>query len=79
MPYAAFDLEVSYPIYRNGTKNYFPIRRATNMSKYALGRAFLQEAYIGVDYESTSFSIHQALPQSDIPDPDIIPNHPGTH
>lgn len=60
LPYNAFDLQASYPIYPNAT-NYFPIRRAYNDSMYTLGRTFLQEAYIKVDYERGNFSVHQAL------------------
>lgn len=59
IPYAAFDLQASWPIYNN-TKNYFPIRRAANESQYTLGRAFMQEAYVIVDYERGNFSLHQA-------------------
>jgi hypothetical protein len=59
-PYSAFDLQASYPIYNNAT-NYFPIRRAYNESMYTLGRAFLQEAYLKVDYERENFSVYQAL------------------
>ncbi|ORX94933.1 aspartic peptidase domain-containing protein [Clohesyomyces aquaticus] len=58
LPYTAFDLQVSdtYP----GVKNksyYFPIRRAKNETQYTLGRTFLQEAYMVVDYEQQNFSI----------------------
>lgn len=56
--YAAFDLEASWPIYNTTTK-YFPIRQA-NESQYTLGRAFMQETYIVVNYEQKNFSIHQA-------------------
>jgi hypothetical protein len=56
--YAAFDLQASWPIY-NSTTKYFPIRQA-NESQYTLGRAFMQEAYIIVDYERKNFSLHQA-------------------
>jgi hypothetical protein len=58
IPYAAFYLQASWPMY-NSTKNYFPIKRA-NESQYTLGRAFMQEAYVIVDYERGNFSIHQA-------------------
>lgn len=44
LPYASFDLQVSYPIVQNGSSRYFPIRRAENSSQYTLGRTFLQEA-----------------------------------
>lgn len=60
LPYSAFDLQASYPMYPNDT-NYFPIRRAQNASMYTLGRAFMQEAYVRVDYERSSFSVHQTL------------------
>ena len=49
LPYAAFDLQVSYPIVSNAT-HYFPLRRAVNETQYTLGRTFLQEAYLIVDY-----------------------------
>ena len=60
LPYAAFDLQASWPIY-NESKNYFPIRRAANASQYTLGRAFMQEAYLIVDFERGNFSLHQAV------------------
>ena len=70
LPYGAFDLQASVPIYPNGT-NYFPIRRATNDSQYTVGRAFFQEAYLTVDYEAGNFSVSQAkFPTT--PNPDII-------
>jgi hypothetical protein len=40
--------------------NYFPLRKATNNTQYTLGRVFLQEAYLTVDYERGNFSISQA-------------------
>ena len=43
LPYAAFDLEASWPKYPNDTL-YFPLQRAENSSQYVLGRTFLQEA-----------------------------------
>ena len=58
LPYAAFDLQRSYPTYYNAT-NYFPLRRAANDTQYVLGRTFLQEAYITVDYERQNFSVGQ--------------------
>ncbi|PVI06643.1 acid protease, partial [Periconia macrospinosa] len=63
-PYSAFDLQAGYPIFPE-TTNYFPIRRAANESQYVLGRAFLQETYLGVDYERETFNISQAT----FPDP----------
>ncbi|KAL8948338.1 MAG: hypothetical protein Q9222_005467 [Ikaeria aurantiellina] len=59
LPYLAFDLQVTQPIAENGT-NYFPLRCTSNSSQYVLGRAFLQETYLLVDYETSNFSISQA-------------------
>ncbi|KAL8871203.1 MAG: hypothetical protein Q9174_002913 [Haloplaca sp. 1 TL-2023] len=58
-PYASFDLTVSSPIVARPTR-YFPIRRADNATQHTLGRAFLQEAYLTVDYERKNFSVSQA-------------------
>lgn len=60
LPYAAFDLqaEVPYRGLREKTR-YFPLRRADNSTQYALGRVFLQEAYLTVDWERARFSVHQ--------------------
>ena len=60
LPYNAFDLQASSPIYPNGT-NYFPLQRASSPSQYTLGRAFFQEAFLLVDYEKSNFSISQGL------------------
>ena len=43
VPYTAFDLQATYPIYPNAT-NYFPLRRAANYTQYTIGRTFLQES-----------------------------------
>jgi hypothetical protein len=66
LPYAAFDLQLTYPFipnttYDNGNKYYFPLRQAANETQYTLGRAFLQEAYIITDYERNNFSVYQAV------------------
>lgn len=58
LPYGAFDLQAASPIFPNGT-NYFPLRRATKQGQYTLGRAFLQETYVFVEYEKSRFSISQ--------------------
>lgn len=44
---------------------YFPLQRAQNDSQYFLGRTFLQEAYLIVDYERDSFTLAQAQFPSD--------------
>lgn len=68
LPFQAFDLQLTYPAIPNSTygnpdatKNYFPLRRATDESQYTIGRAFLQEAYLITDYERSIFSVHQAV------------------
>lgn len=60
LPYAALDLEATWPLF-NTSKKYFPVRRANTSSQYTLGRAFMQEAYVIVDYERRNFSLHQAV------------------
>jgi hypothetical protein len=57
LPYAALDLQAGPPTY-NFSTNYFPIRRASKGS--VLGRAFLQEAYLVVDWERSNFTVSQA-------------------
>jgi hypothetical protein len=57
LPYAALDLQAGPPTY-NFSTNYFPIRRASKGS--VLGRAFLQEAYLVVDWERSNFTISPA-------------------
>ena len=58
LPYAAFDLEASYPFYENATR-YFPIRRASNSTQYTLGRTFFQEAYVIADWGRNNFTVAQ--------------------
>ena len=77
LPYGAFDLQASSPIYPN-TTNYFPIRRGDNSSQYTLGRTFLQEAYIIVNYEQSNFSVNQAVFRSPNPE-DIVTIHPKNY
>jgi len=57
LPYTALDLQAGPPTY-NFSTNYFPIRRASKGS--VLGRAFLQEAYLVVDWERSNFTLSQA-------------------
>lgn len=58
LPYAAFDLEASPP-YRGLQEKtrYFPIRRGNDSTQWVLGRTFLQEAYLTVDWERQNFSL----------------------
>lgn len=66
LPYAAFDLQLSYPYPGlNATSSstptkYFPLRKAANNTQYTLGRAFLQETFLMVDFERNNFSVYQA-------------------
>lgn len=60
MNYNSLDLAVGIPIY-NTSKPYFPIRRAANDSQLIFGRAFLQEAYLVVDWERNNFTIGPVL------------------
>lgn len=60
LPYAAFDMQATPP-YQGliAQSYYFPLRRAANDTQYTLGRAFLQEAYLFVDWERETFNISQ--------------------
>jgi hypothetical protein len=60
LPYAAFDLTAEYPLVSNSS-SYFPLKQAANDTQYTLGRTFLQEAVIVVDYERSNFSVHPRL------------------
>jgi hypothetical protein len=60
LPYAALLQELNYPYVLNPTK-FIPIRATSNTGAYVLGRTFLQEAYLTVDYERSKFSVAQAL------------------
>lgn len=62
VPYSSLDLDISWP-YLNTTDRikYFPLKRSLVPTEYTLGRAFLQEAYLVVDYSRGNFSVHQAL------------------
>lgn len=58
LPYAALDL-VASPPYRGLQEQtrYFPIRRGNMSYQWVLGRTFLQEAYLTVDWERQNFSV----------------------
>lgn len=70
LPYAAFDQNLSTPLY-NGTTNYFPLRRAENENMYTLGRTFLQEAYVTTNYNTRTFNVSQTL-FPDPPSPNVV-------
>ncbi|SMR41706.1 unnamed protein product [Zymoseptoria tritici ST99CH_1E4] len=60
LPYAAFDLTAKPPYkgLANDTR-YFPLQQAQNATQYTLGRTFLQEAYLSVNWESATFNVSQ--------------------
>ena len=62
LSYTAFALTLAL-LFVDTSTYYFPLKRASSPSQYTLGRAFLQETYITVDYERSNFSISQAYPE----------------
>ncbi|KAH7110861.1 aspartic peptidase domain-containing protein [Dendryphion nanum] len=73
LPYAALDLQISEPYYKTKTR-YFPIRRS--QGNFTLGRVFLQSAYVIVDYERGSFSVHQTRVSTTTPQKQIVSIQP---
>ncbi|KAL9095362.1 MAG: hypothetical protein Q9165_002233 [Trypethelium subeluteriae] len=70
LPYSAFDMQASWPIFQSSF-NYFPIRRAANDTQYTIGRTLLQEAYLIVDYEHQNFSLSQTVWPDPLPSSQI--------
>lgn len=80
LPFAAFDQILTYPFpdldvdYSSSGMRYFPLRKAANRDQYTIGRSFLQESYLAVDYERNNFSISQALFTTDaLTNTNIVP------
>jgi hypothetical protein len=72
-PYAAFDLNATWPFYDEGVSQpFFPIRRAPG-DTYILGRVFLQEAYLSVDWERAYFNLSQVAFPSTRTEANLIP------
>ncbi|KAL8871318.1 MAG: hypothetical protein Q9174_002822 [Haloplaca sp. 1 TL-2023] len=71
LPYASFDLQAKPPFTANATR-YFPLQRAANDTQYTLGRTFLQEAYLTVDWERGNFSLSQCLFDPDKTEEELI-------
>lgn len=74
LPYSSFDLGY-LPFFDAPTLRYFPIKPTANDTQLALGKAFLQEAYVTTDYQRGNFSVSQcnfeeSLGQSIVP---IVP------
>lgn len=78
LPYGAFDLTGSYPIFPNDTL-YFPIRNASNDTQYTLGRTLLQEAYLVVDHDRGNFTLGQAIFSDPMPDSNVVTIFPGNY
>ncbi|CAK1360544.1 unnamed protein product [Cercospora beticola] len=74
LPYAAFDQQIGQPWSTTNT-TYFPIRRAANDTQLVLGRTFLQEAYLIVDWERQNFTLGQSLHRPGVSS-DIVAIHP---
>ncbi|MCJ1378580.1 hypothetical protein MMC17_001679 [Xylographa soralifera] len=71
LSYKAFDLALSYGFpglesvfpqmgASSPSVPYLPVRKAANSTQYTIGRMFLQEIYLIVDYQRNNFSISQA-------------------
>ncbi|KAL8736917.1 MAG: hypothetical protein Q9181_002213 [Wetmoreana brouardii] len=58
LPYKSFDLEYRSS-FTSTPVRYFPIQRASDDSQLTLGRTFLQEAYLVMNYEHANFSVSQ--------------------
>ncbi|ORY17170.1 aspartic peptidase domain-containing protein [Clohesyomyces aquaticus] len=75
LPYDAFDLTAGFPLngYNNNTgRKFFPMKQAPK-GVFILGRTFLQEAYLTVDYERGNFSIAPALFSDPMPSSHVVP------
>lgn len=70
LPYDAFDLQLNWPLVDNETQ-YFPIKKSPN-GNFVLGRAFLQESYIVVDYERSNFTVAPAYYSEPMPDQNLV-------
>jgi hypothetical protein len=70
LPYAAFDLQYGDATGEESV-NYFPIKRSKD-GIYTLGRAFLQEAYIVVDYERSNFTVAPAMYSNPMPAENLV-------
>ncbi|KAF1968166.1 hypothetical protein BU23DRAFT_656545 [Bimuria novae-zelandiae CBS 107.79] len=74
LPYAAFQSIRMLPTTYDTTMyhRYFPLKRGVN-GKFILGRTFLQEAYVIVDYERRSFTVAQTAFSEATSRPQIVP------
>lgn len=75
LPYDSFDLQAKPPFAPNATR-YFPLQRAANEKQYTLGRTFLQEACLTVDWERQNFPICQRSFNPDISQQNLVSIQP---
>ncbi|KAF2819884.1 acid protease, partial [Ophiobolus disseminans] len=76
LPYWNFYLAAQGTNFDSGTAKgifRFPMKQASNDTQYLLGRAFLQSAYLSVDYERNIFNLSQALYPSSSTKENIAP------
>jgi hypothetical protein len=71
LPYSAFDQQTNIPLPVGKTTQYFPIKK-TNKGIYVLGRTFLQEAYLIVDYERSNFTVAPAYYADPMPAQNLV-------
>jgi hypothetical protein len=74
IPAAAFAHLLRYPFadaisFSDSSIPYFPLKRAAAEGPFILGRAFMQAAYMIMNYETAQFSIHEA----------VFPSNPATN
>ncbi|KAL1960406.1 hypothetical protein VTO42DRAFT_7705 [Malbranchea cinnamomea] len=79
LPISSMDHRLTYPFPDLSLQpsdeglRYFPLRKAKDPRQYTIGRTFLQEAYLVVDYERRNFSISQAIFEQDgLNDMDLV-------
>jgi hypothetical protein len=71
LPYSAFDQQANIPLPAGKPTQYFPIKK-TDKGIYVLGRTFLQEAYIVVDYERSNFTVAPAYYADPMPTQNLV-------
>ena len=71
-PWSALEMNMGAPLFNTSTR-YFPMRRAANETQYTLGRAFLQEGYIIVDWERRNFTLGHSIHPTAGSSPNIVP------
>lgn len=73
LPFSSFDLGADQPFY-TPRQSYFPLRNATSTSGNVLGRVFLQESYVVVDRERSTFSVSPTT--HDVNNTNLVPIPP---